>query len=117
MPLKWPRSAAHSQEEEQGAQDLCFLIQRAARVVARRFDNRLRPFGLTHGKFILLEYLISIEPSSMTSLASLLAMDRTTLAAALKTLEANGLVKTVILPTDRRFKQIELTHRGLDLLK
>ena len=33
---------------------LCLHIQRTARLIARRFDEALRPFGLTNGQFSLL---------------------------------------------------------------
>jgi hypothetical protein len=33
---------------------LCLHVQRAARALARRFDDALRPVGLTNGQFSLL---------------------------------------------------------------
>jgi len=33
---------------------LCLHVQRAARALARRFDEELRPFELTNGQFSLL---------------------------------------------------------------
>src|SRR3979409_1860839 len=63
---------------------LCLHMQRAARALARRFDEALRPLALTNGQFSLLMSLNRPVPPSMGSVASLLAMDRTTLTAALK---------------------------------
>ena len=74
---------------------LCLHMQRAARALARRFDEVLRPFELTNGQFSLLMSLNRPEPPSMGPVASLLAMDRTTLTAALKPLERRGLVKVL----------------------
>src|ERR1700726_1660252 len=71
---------------------LCLHVQRAARALARRFDEALRPVGLTNGQFSLLMSLNRPEPAGMASVATLLAMDRTTLTAALKPLERRGLV-------------------------
>jgi len=48
----------------------------------------------------------------MADLASLLAMDRTTLTAALKTLERRGFVKIAIDPSDLRVRRMRLTRRG-----
>src|SRR3982074_2999998 len=62
---------------------LCLHMQRAARALARRFDEALRPFELTNGQFSLLMSLNRPEPPSMGPVASLLAMGRTTLTAAL----------------------------------
>ena len=60
---------------------LCLHLQRAARAVARRFDELLRPVGLTSGQFSLLMSLNRAEPPTIRSVAELLAMDRTTLTA------------------------------------
>jgi DNA-binding MarR family transcriptional regulator len=95
---------------------LCLHIQRAARVVARRFDDALRPFELTNGQFSLLMSLNRPEPAPMAAVASLLAVDRTTLTAALKPLERRGLVKVTADPEDRRSRLITLTAQGMTLL-
>src|SRR5580698_2577182 len=95
---------------------LCLHVQRAARTLARRFDDALRPFGLTNGQFSLLMSLNRPEPPSMGPVASLLAMDRTTLTAALKPLERRGLIKVSPEPTDRRSRILRLTAKGMSLL-
>ena len=95
---------------------LCLHVQRAARTLARRFDEALRPFGLTNGQFSLLMSLNRPEPASMASVAGLLAMDRTTLTAALKVLKGRGLVKVVADQTDRRGRKLSLTSAGEKLL-
>jgi len=97
-------------------QGLFFQIQRAARALARRFDAELRPLGLTNGQFILLMLLNRQEPSGMADLASLLAIDRTTLTAALKTLERRGFVKIAVDSSDHRVRRIRLTRRGRTLI-
>jgi DNA-binding MarR family transcriptional regulator len=91
-------------------------VQRAARTLGRRFDEELRPFGLTNGQFSLLVSLNRPEPPSMGPVASLLAMDRTTLTAALKPLERRGLVKVTPDPADRRSRILRLTAKGQSLL-
>lgn len=95
---------------------LCLHAQRAARVLARRFDEELRPFGLTNGQFSLLVSLNRPEPPPMGPVAALLAMDRTTLTAALKPLERRGLVKVAQDPSDRRSRILILTNKGRHLL-
>jgi DNA-binding MarR family transcriptional regulator len=91
-------------------------VQRAARALARRFDEALRPFGLTNGQFSLLMSLNRPEPPPMAPVASLLAMDRTTLTAALKPLERRGLVKVIPDPSDGRGRILKLTAKGRNLL-
>jgi DNA-binding MarR family transcriptional regulator len=91
-------------------------VQRAARVLARRFDEALRPVGLTNGQFSLLMSLNRPEPPGIASVATLLAMDRTTLTAALKPLERRCLVKVAKDPSDRRGRRLSLTPEGKALL-
>ena len=95
---------------------LCLHVQRAARALARRFDDALRPHGLTNGQFSLLMSLNRPEPPPMGPVASLLAMDRTTLTAALKPLERRGLVQITPDPSDRRSRILKLTSKGRKLL-
>ena len=91
---------------------LCLHVQRAARSLARRFDDALRPAGLTNGQFSLLMSLNRPQPATMSSVAALLAMDRTTLTAALKTLKRRGLVVVEPDPEDRRSRRLSLTEQG-----
>jgi DNA-binding MarR family transcriptional regulator len=91
---------------------LCLHAQRAARALARHYDNVLKPVGLTSGQFSLLMSLNRAEPPSLGSVASLLAMDRTTLSANLKPLERRGLVATELDPADRRARLLRLTPAG-----
>ena len=95
---------------------LCLHVQRAARALARRFDEALRPVGLTNGQFSLLMALNRPAPPSLKPVAELLAMDRTTLTAALKPLERRSLVQIASDPADRRSKLLSLTPEGRALL-
>jgi DNA-binding MarR family transcriptional regulator len=95
---------------------LCLHVQRAARALARLFDEALRPLGLTNGQFSLMMALNRPQPPAMGAVASLLAMDRTTLTAALKPLERRGLVEVTANPEDKRSRLLVLTPAGLTLL-
>jgi DNA-binding MarR family transcriptional regulator len=95
---------------------LCLAAQRAARALARRFDEALRPAGLTSGQFSLLMSLNRPDPPSINAVAALLAMDRTSLTANLKPLERRGLVEIAVNPADRRGRLLRLTDAGLMLL-
>jgi DNA-binding MarR family transcriptional regulator len=95
---------------------LCLHVQRAARALARRFDDAFRPLELTSGQFSLLMSLNRPEPPSISAVAELLAMDRTTLTAALKPLERRRLVTIGVDKLDRRSKRLTLTKDGRALL-
>jgi DNA-binding MarR family transcriptional regulator len=95
---------------------LCLHVQRAARALARRFDEALRPVGLTNGQFSLLMSLNRPEPAGLGGVANLLAMDRTTLTAALKPLERRGLLIIAPDPKDGRARVLSLTDAGRTVL-
>ncbi|MFZ0690222.1 MAG: MarR family winged helix-turn-helix transcriptional regulator [Acidobacteriaceae bacterium] len=95
---------------------LCLHLQRAARVLARRFDDALRPLQLTNGQFSLLMSLHRPHPPGMAPVAALLGMDRTTLTAALKPLARRGLLKITPDPSHRRSRLLHLTAQGRNLL-
>ena len=95
---------------------LCLHVQRAARALARRFDNALRPLGLTNGQFSLMMSLNRPEAPAIGAVASLLAMDRTTLTAALKPLQRRGLIKVTTDYEDHRARLLKLTPQGRKLL-
>ena len=95
---------------------LCLHVQRAARALARRFDEALRPVQLTNGQFSLLMSLNRKEPPGMAAVASLLAMDQTTLTAAVKPLQRRGLLKITTDQADRRARVMALTAKGQRLL-
>jgi DNA-binding MarR family transcriptional regulator len=84
--------------------------------LARRFDDVFRPIGLTHGQFSLLMSLNRPEPPTIGSVAALLAMDRTTLTAALKPLERRKLVKISVDTEDKRSRRLAITAAGRALL-
>jgi DNA-binding MarR family transcriptional regulator len=81
---------------------LCLHVQRAARALARRFDEALRPVGLTNGQFSLLMALNRPAPAAMGPVARLLARD--------------GLVVIEADPADRRSRRISLTGKGRSVL-
>jgi DNA-binding MarR family transcriptional regulator len=80
--------------------------------MARRFDDALRPFGLTSGQFSLLMTLNTPEPPTFVRIAALLGMDRTTLTANLKPLERRRLIAFVLNVEDKRIRHPFLTASG-----
>jgi DNA-binding MarR family transcriptional regulator len=95
---------------------LCLHAQRAARALARRFDEAFRPLGLTNGQFSLLMSLNRPDPPTLGTAAAFLAMDRTTLTAALKPLQRRKLVKVAADKEDGRARRLVLTDAGRGLL-
>ena len=96
---------------------LCFYTQRAARTLARRFDNAFLPYGITNQQFSMMMMLNNAGNPRLGAVADFLAMDRTSLTAALKTLEQRGFVVIARDEDDRRSKRISLTAAGGKTLK
>jgi len=96
---------------------LCLATQRAARQLARRFDRAFAPVGLTNGQFSLMMALNAPQAPTVGKLAEFLAMDRTTLTAALKSLERRGLVKVSADDKDKRARRLSLTEAGREALE
>jgi DNA-binding MarR family transcriptional regulator len=99
-----------------GGACLCLHVQRAARVLARRFDDAFRALDLTNNQFSLLMSLNRPEPPNVGWVSAMLAMDRTTVTANLKVLERRGLVIVSVDPADKRGRRLALTPAGRELL-
>lgn len=95
---------------------LCFGVHRAARTLARRFDEAFAPLGITHGQYSLMISLNRPAPPRLGETAAFLAMDRTTLTANLKPLERMGYVEIVPDKDDRRSRRLVLTDAGRKIL-
>ena len=95
---------------------LCMHVRRASRALARRYDEALRPAGLTNGQFSLMMSLNRPAPPAMGDVAALLAMDRATLTANLKPLERRGLVAVAVDNADKRSRRLSMTEAGRKVL-
>ncbi|MAK60360.1 MAG: MarR family transcriptional regulator [Ponticaulis sp.] len=96
---------------------LCMRTQRAARALARRFDDAFRHLDLTHGQFSVMMTLNQPSPPNLHRIASFLGMDRTSLTAKLKALVRKGWVTVTPDAADKRSRQLALTNAGRDILK
>ncbi|RMD63276.1 MAG: MarR family transcriptional regulator [Alphaproteobacteria bacterium] len=83
----------------------------AARKVTRAYDEALRPLGLKVTQFTLLVAIRRGAPESISQLAEILALERTTLTRNLRRLEKDGLV--AVGPEGyRRARSLRLTKKG-----
>ncbi|MFF8476159.1 MULTISPECIES: MarR family winged helix-turn-helix transcriptional regulator [unclassified Streptomyces] len=88
-------------------------LRKAARYLSATYDKALAPTGLRATQFSILQKLSRHEQITISSLAEMIAMDRTTLASNLKPLAREGLVIVEPSPTDRRARIVTLTPDGL----
>lgn len=91
---------------------LCLATQRAARVLARRFDRLFAPLGVTNGQFSMMVALSGQWRPKLSELAQFLAMDQATMTAAVKTLEKRGLLTLQADAGDGRIRRPSLTREG-----
>ena len=90
-------------------------VRRAARVVGNYYDLHLKSVGLKGTQFTLLNAILLNPSITITQLADLLLLNRTTLNRNLKPLERQGLVRTNH-GKDQRTRVLELTREGRSIL-
>jgi DNA-binding MarR family transcriptional regulator len=76
----------------------------------------LRPVGLRATQLSLLVATAADDPVSITALAKLMGMDRSTLTRNLRPLESEGLI-AVSLEGWRRSRALQITQKGRVMLK
>ncbi len=92
-------------------------IHRAGRAVAKKFDDAFRTAGVNHWQFALLMTVNVPGGLSVSELARSLVVDRTTITANVKPLERMGLITIKVDEDDARARRIEVTERGIAVLK
>jgi DNA-binding MarR family transcriptional regulator len=90
---------------------LCATIRRASRAITQRYDEALRPTGLTITQFTLLQALSLAGDITQGRLGEILAMDSTTLTRTLRVMTRQGWISK-IYGTDRRERRLHLTRAG-----
>ena len=90
-------------------------VRRAARVVGNYYDLHLKSAGLKGTQFTLLNAIFLNPSITITQLADLLLLNRTTLNRNLKPLERQGLVRTDP-GKDQRTRVLKLTLAGRSIL-
>jgi DNA-binding MarR family transcriptional regulator len=90
---------------------MCANIRRTARAFTQRYDEALRPLGLTITQFTILQALSLAGEPTQGELGEVLAMDSTTLTRTLGIMEGHGWIAKKY-GTDRRERRLHLTRAG-----
>ena len=90
---------------------LCNRTRMASRAVTRLYDEMLRPVGLRATQLAVLVAVGSREAVSITALAKIMGMDRSTLTRNLAPLKREGLIR-VGNEGWRRSRTVEITKTG-----
>ncbi len=89
----------------------CFNLRKATRAVTKFYDDMLRPAGIRVTQFSLLVAVSMAGPVTVTQLADLSVIDRTTLTRNLEILGKQGLI--LVSPgEDRRTRMVAITEEG-----
>jgi DNA-binding MarR family transcriptional regulator len=94
----------------------CHKVRMAARSVTRAYDDALRALGLRATQYAVLVAVANEGAISITALAEVLGMDRTTLTRNLDPLAKGGLL-SVGIEGWRRSRAMEITKKGRTRLR
>ena len=90
---------------------MCANLRRATRALTQRYDEALRPLGLTITQFTILQALSLSGAITQGKLGEILAMDSTTLTRTLAVMSGHGWIAKKY-GTDRRERLLRLTRTG-----
>ncbi|HLX62654.1 MAG TPA: MarR family winged helix-turn-helix transcriptional regulator [Planctomycetota bacterium] len=93
----------------------CFNFRKASRAVTQLFDATLAPSGMRSTQFTVLIGLGLVESATVSELAEMLAIDRTTMSRTLKPLLKKGYIGPVS-GADRRTRAVALQKKGRQTL-
>jgi DNA-binding MarR family transcriptional regulator len=116
MASKPPKYLDKDRCLEIGRTCVCFNIRKAARAITHLYDKFLRPAGLRATQFTLLMAARINGPVTLTRMAKITVMDRTTLTRNLVVLERKGFI-AIQSGEDRREREVTLTTPGHEILQ
>jgi DNA-binding MarR family transcriptional regulator len=90
---------------------MCANLRRTVRALTQRYDEALRPLGLTITQFTILQALSLAGEVTQGKLGEILAMDSTTLTRTLAIMSRHGWIAKKY-GTDRRERLLRLTRTG-----
>lgn len=96
-------------------ESLGYLLNYAARLVARMHAQCLEQHGVTLGQWAVLMFLWVEDGVSQTELSRQVAIEDATMVRSIDRMERDGLVRRQRNPHDRRQLQIFLTDKGRSL--
>jgi DNA-binding MarR family transcriptional regulator len=94
---------------------LGYLVNRAARLMARQLAEAIRPAGVGIGQWAVLMFLWARDGMSQAELSKVVAIEPPTMVRTLDRMVRDGLVRRVPDPKDGRVTRIHLTDRGRSL--
>jgi len=112
LPGSRPESASEAFAIED---NLGYLLNRSARLMANELGERLRPTGVAIGQWSVLLFLWSRDGLSQAELSRLVAIEPPTMVRTIDRMVRDGLVTRMADSDDGRLSRIHLTERGRSL--
>ena len=81
------------------------------------YDEAMAPFGITISQFSQMRTIRRRQPVSLTELANLLELDRSTVGRNTKILQRMGYIASAVSEEDHRENVLSLTPEALELLE
>ena len=94
---------------------LGYLIRTTHKAFSRRLAAELATHGIAFKQYFYLRALLEEDGISQIELSERVGMNRATVTSAVDTMEAQGIVKRVPDPHDRRIYLLNLTPKGQKL--
>jgi DNA-binding MarR family transcriptional regulator len=96
-------------------ENLGYLLNRSARLMANELAERLRPAGVAIGQWSVLLFLWARDGLSQAELSRLVAIEPPTMVRTIDRMVRDGLVTRMRDSDDGRLSRIHLTERGRSL--
>jgi len=105
----------YSHDDADNDRHLMFSVVNAGRAIEQRLEEALNETGLSLAKFGALTHLIEAgEPLNLSECAKKMTCVRSNITQLMDRLEADGLVRRVEDPKDRRAVRAEVTKLGTE---
>lgn len=95
---------------------LGYWLRFVSNQVSASFQTKLSKKGASVAEWIVLRFLLSNAPCSLTKLAQEMGLDKGAVSRLAERLEQRGLILRSVNSEDRRLFSIELTEQGLSLV-
>ena len=94
----------------------CHMLRRTARAMSQYYDRYLEPVGLKLPQYSVLAHTHQASSLTITELAGLLDVERTTMTRNLRPMMDNGWI-SVSEGIDKRSRSVSLTDAGQELFR
>lgn len=106
--------AAQTLASSMSEQCLGNRIGRLHRIISRRFDQKMRPVGLSLPQLEVLAVLMMRRSVTPSTIAEALAIERSTVSRNVALMRSNGWIETDSTPTGRT-KTVSITTSGTEM--